>query len=57
MDLENFKLLVDKRFLIEIIQNDLTEEEFDAITNAANSKLMHGGGLAGAIVKKGGKQI
>jgi len=57
LDLEDFKLLIDKRFLIEIIQNDLTEEEFDAITNAANSKLMHGGGLAGAIVKKGGKQI
>ena len=52
-----FKVLIDKRFLIEIIQNDLTEEEYDAITNAANSKLKHGGGLAGAIVQKGGEQI
>ena len=43
--------------LIEIVQNDITKENSDAIVNAANSQLKHGGGLAGAISKAGGKEI
>ncbi len=39
------------------VQGDITEEAVDAIVNAANSLLKHGGGVAGAIVKKGGKVI
>ncbi len=39
---------------IEIIKGDLTEEDTEAIVNAANSYLKHGGGVAGAIVRKGG---
>ena len=39
---------------IEIVQGDITEESVDAIVNAANSHLQHGGGIAGAIVRKGG---
>lgn len=42
---------------IEVVENDLTKENVDAIVNAANSWLRHGGGVAGAIVKKGGNQI
>lgn len=42
---------------IEVVENDLTKENVDAIVNAANSWLKHGGGVAGAIVKSGGKQI
>ncbi len=42
---------------IIIVHGDITEEEVDAIVNAANSQLKHGGGVAGAIVRKGGSVI
>jgi len=37
--------------------NDITGEEVDAITNAANENLWHGGGVAGAIKRNGGPVI
>jgi O-acetyl-ADP-ribose deacetylase (regulator of RNase III) len=43
--------------LIRVVRGDLTEERVDAIVNAANSRLAHGGGVAGAIVRRGGRAI
>jgi O-acetyl-ADP-ribose deacetylase len=42
---------------IQIVQGDITEEKVDAIVNAANAYLQHGGGVAGAIVRRGGSEI
>ncbi|MDH4233315.1 MAG: macro domain-containing protein [Nitrospirota bacterium] len=42
---------------IRLVQGDITERDTDAIVNAANTHLQHGGGVAGAIVRKGGQII
>lgn len=42
---------------LQLAQGDITTEKVDAIVNAANSELMHGGGVAGAISRKGGPLI
>lgn len=42
---------------LQIVQGDLTTETVDAIVNAANSHLQHGGGVAGIIVRRGGYKI
>lgn len=42
---------------VEVVLGDLTAEVVDAIVNAANSRLAHGGGVAGAIVRRGGRAI
>ena len=42
---------------IQLVQGDITTEEVDAVVNAANEHLQHGGGVAWAISKKGGSTI
>lgn len=42
---------------LELVQGDITEQSVDAVVNAANSQLVLGGGVAGAIRKKGGPAI
>jgi O-acetyl-ADP-ribose deacetylase (regulator of RNase III) len=42
---------------VEILQGDLTQQDVDAIVNAANNDLELGGGVAGAIARTGGPQI
>ena len=43
--------------MIEIVEGDLMEQRVDVLVNAANAALMGGGGVDGAIHRKGGPQI
>ena len=43
--------------VLELVEGDITEMETDAVVNAANAQLVLGGGVAGAIRKKGGPEI
>ncbi len=42
---------------LQIVQADVTKLEVDAIANAANTQLKHGGGVAGAIARAGGPDV
>ncbi len=43
--------------MIEVLDTDITTLEVDAIANAANTRLLHGGGVAGAIARAGGPRV
>jgi O-acetyl-ADP-ribose deacetylase len=42
---------------LEVMQTDVTKLDVDAIANAANTELAHGGGVAGAISRAGGPSV
>jgi O-acetyl-ADP-ribose deacetylase (regulator of RNase III) len=52
----NMKVEINHHHL-EVTQGDITEQDTDAIVNAANNHLWMGAGVAGAIKRKGGEQI
>jgi O-acetyl-ADP-ribose deacetylase len=52
--MEIIREILLKTTRVRAIKGDITEAPVEAIVNAANSHLQHGGGVAGAIVRKGG---
>jgi hypothetical protein len=52
-----FSVIINNNIRISIVQNDITKEKVGAIVNGANSGMILGGGLAGAIKKAGTPMI
>jgi len=48
---------ISSKCLFQVVIGDITKEHVDAIVNAANKSLQHGGGVAGVIAREGGRQI
>ncbi|HKG17497.1 MAG TPA: macro domain-containing protein [Solirubrobacteraceae bacterium] len=43
--------------MIEVVEADITRLEVDAVANAANTRLQHGGGVAAAIARAAGPEL
>ena len=54
---QHLNQVLNNGVVLSLYQGDITDERVDAIVNAANESLQHGAGVAGAIVRKGGRQI
>ena len=52
-----YRTVLPSGHTLTLKHGDITDEPVEAIVNAANSGLVHGGGVAGAIVRKGGGEI
>jgi len=57
MNRETKRIALDNGVALVSVLGDITEEHVDAIVNAANSRLLHGGGVAGHIARRGGPTI
>lgn len=57
MNADRFSRIFPGGQIFQLVQGDLTQQDVDAIVNAANNRLQHGGGVAGVISRVGGPSI